>query len=192
MSRAFERAVWATWVLVAVAVAVAGLWQTPTYEASAQVRVVRQQGDRQITPLPDPGQLQTLAQMVATATDARPVAEEAIGRLGLRTDPAELLDNLTVERVEGANLVRLTYEGTDPYEAKRTVDTVGEVSSESFSGRSAAGGDFTATLVRRAPLPDAPVSPNPLRDGLLVLVVGLVLIWGAAGAIEAAKTRRPA
>jgi capsular polysaccharide biosynthesis protein len=190
----FERAMWATWVLVAVAVAltVAGLWQTPTYEASAQVRVVRQQGDRQIIPLPAPGQLQTLAQMVAMATDARPVAEEAIGRLGLRTDPAELLDNLTVEQVESTNLVRLTYEGTDPYEAKRIVDTVGEVASESFSGRSAAGGDFTATLVRRASVPDAPVSPNPLRNGLLVLVVGLVLIWGAAGAIETAKTRRPA
>ena len=156
------------------------------------MRVGRQQGDRKINPLPAPGQIRTLAQALAIATDTRPVAEEASGRLGLRMDPAELTDNLTVERVEGTNLVRLAYEGTDPREAKRIVDAVGEVSSERISESTVAHRGFTATLVRRAPVPEEPAGPNPVRNGLLTLAVGLVLIRGAAEAIRMARTRRAA
>ncbi len=51
-------------------------------------------------------------------------------------DPADLLDNLTVEQVENTSFIRLTYESTDPYKAKRIVNTVGNVSSEFSSERS--------------------------------------------------------
>ena len=99
-------------VLVAAAATWLTLFQTPTYEASAQVRVDQEQSDqqtnlagsgeeRQTEGLPriridipeDSGRLQELAQTMSHATDSRPVAEETIRRLGLRMEPAEVLDN---------------------------------------------------------------------------------------------------
>ena len=168
-------------VLIAVAVTLASSTMTPTYEASAQVWVDQKQGDQQtyvtrsgeeIQPLPPGGAgLQMIILEMTHAIDSRPVAEEVIGRLGLRIDPAELLDKLTVEQVENTSFIRLSYEGTEPHKATQIVNTVGEVSSELISERSRS---LTAK-VYEAVVPESPVSPAPLRNGLLTLVIGLVL-----------------
>ena len=47
--------------------------------------------------------------------------------------------------------------------------------SEYISERSAAGSNITATVFEKAAIPYTPVSPHPLRNGLLMLVVGLAL-----------------
>ena len=47
--------------------------------------------------------------------------------------------------------------------------------SEYISERSAAGSNITATEFEKAAIPFTPVSPHPLRNGLLTLVVGLAL-----------------
>jgi hypothetical protein len=96
--------------------------------------------------------------------------------------PAELLDNLTIEQVESTSFIVLAYEDTDPVRAKWIVNTVGQVSSELISERSAAGSQLTAKLYEEAVVPDSPVSPDPLRNGLLTLVIGLVLCAGASTA----------
>ena len=170
-------------VLVAVAVTLASSIMTPTHEASAQVWVGQKQGDQQMNlagskefRARDP---ETPTLMMAYATDSRPVAEETIQRLGLQAklELAELLDNLTVEQVENTSFIVLTYEGTDPVEAKQIVNTLGEVSSEFISERSARfpGSQLTARVYEEARVPESPVSPDPLRNGLLTLVIGLVL-----------------
>ena len=160
-------------VLVAVGVAGASLLQTPKYEASAQMWVEQKQGGQLETE--DHIGLQTIVLTLTHFIDSRPIAEEAIGRLGLRMEPAELLDGLTVEQVEDTSFIVLTYEGTDPVQAKQIVNTVGEVSSERISGESAAGSKLRANVYEEAVLPESPVSPDPLRNGLLTLVIGLVL-----------------
>jgi capsular polysaccharide biosynthesis protein len=89
--------------------------------------------------------------------------------------PAELLDNLAIEQVESTSFIVLTYQGSDPVEAKQIANTVGDVASEFISERSAAGSKLTAILYEKATVPDSPVSPKPVRNGLIALVVGLVL-----------------
>jgi capsular polysaccharide biosynthesis protein len=169
-------------VLAALAVTCAGLQQAPTYEASAHVLVGWQQE----------GQLQTLEyrelpiQMMIPTIDSRPVAEDVIQRLGLRMEPAELLDSLSVGQIEGTQFIRLTYEDTDPVRAQQIVNTVGEVFSEFISGRSS---QLTATVWEKATIPESPVSPNPLRNGLLTLVIGLVLCAGTVVALPAIRAR---
>ena len=160
-------------VLVAGGVAGASLLQTPKYEASAQMWVEQKQGGQLETE--DHIGLQTIVLTLTHFIDSRPIAEEAIGRLGLRMEPAELLDGLTVEQVEDTSFIVLTYEGTDPVQAKQIVNTVGEVSSERISGESAAGSKLRANVYEEAVVPESPVSPDPLRNGLLTLVIGLVL-----------------
>ena len=182
-----------TVVLAAVGVTSSGLQQTPTYEASAQVWVDQKQGDQQTNLggsgeefLTDPKGLQAVILTMINATGSHSVGEETLRRLGLQMEPAELLDNLTIEQVENTSFIFLTYEDTDPYKAQRIVNTVGEVSSELISERSS---DLTATVVEKAALPDSPVSPNPLRNGILTLVVGLVLCAGTAFALPGVRAR---
>src|SRR5215207_9682955 len=170
-------------VLVAVGVAGASLLQTPTYEASALVLVDEGSpaqgagnGKIQLIPNAPAGEtLRALTQTMIHAIDSRPVAQEAIQRLGLRMKPAELLDRLTVEQDAGTSFIRLTYEDTDPVKATKIVNTVGEVFSEFISERSST---FTAPVWEKAAVPESPVSPHPLRNGLLTLVIGLVLCVG--------------
>jgi len=175
-----------TVVLAAYALTSASLQQTPTYEASALVLVAQGQWDGRPRPIPKrivPPQ--QLAQTIVHAIDSRPVAEEALLRLGLKMDPTELLDNLTVEQIENTRFIVLTYEGTDPYKAKRIVNTVGAVSSE-FAERS---GTFTAKVWEKAARPESPVSPHPLRNGLLTLVIGLVHCAGTVFALPGVGAR---
>jgi len=169
-------------LLIAVAVGVASFLQTPKYEASAQVWVDQKQGPQQTNLagsgemiLTDPKGLQALIGGMVNATGSRTLAEETIRRLGLRMEPAELLDNLTVEQIENTSFIVLTYEGTDPVQAKQIANTVGEVSSEVISERSVAGSKLRALVYEEAPVPTTPVSPKPLRNGLNTLVVGLAL-----------------
>src|SRR5215217_1749249 len=172
-------------LLVAVAVGVASLLQTPKYEASAQVWVEQKQGPQQTNLagsgemiLTDPKGLQALIGGMVNATGSRPLAEETIRRLGLRMEPAELLDNLTIEQVENTSFIVLSYKGTDPVQAKQIANTAGKVSSELISERSVADSKLRATVYEDAIVPTTPVSPTPLRNGLLALIVGLALSAG--------------
>jgi hypothetical protein len=123
------------------------------------------------------------------AIDSRPVADEAIQRLGLDMTPAELLDNLTIEQVESTSFIVLTYQSSDPVQAAQIVNTVGEVSSELISERSAAGSQLTANVYEEAMVPESPVSPDPLRNGLLTLVIGLMLCAGTVVALPGVGAR---
>lgn len=176
-----------------------GLWQTPTYEAAAKVRLDLQKksepqsnlagSGEEIQTLPPPGwrrELQALTQTMTIAIDTRPVAEEASQRLVLETSPDVLLSNLSIEQVENSQFIQLSYADNDPEEAKRIVNTVGQVSSERISEMSVSKSAISATIVRRATVPDEPVSPKPLRNGLIALVGGLTL----SGALHAWHRQR--
>jgi uncharacterized protein involved in exopolysaccharide biosynthesis len=62
-------------------------------------------------------------------------------------------------------------------------NTVGDVLSQRVSEADARGSGMTATLWERAMVPEEPTSPNPLRNGLLALVSGLMLCLGLAFAL---------
>jgi capsular polysaccharide biosynthesis protein len=173
-------------VIVAMAVSWGTFFQMPTYKASAHVLVGERapaqgtgKGKIQLIPLaPTPETLGMLTQTMISAIESRPVAEEVIRRSGLRMDPDELLDNLTVEQVEGTQFIRLTSEDNHPMRARLIANTVGQVSSELISERSS---NLTATVWHKAEAPESPVSPHPLRNGFLTLVIGLVLCAGIVG-----------
>jgi capsular polysaccharide biosynthesis protein len=162
-------------------------WQTPVYEASAKL-VVGQKP-------PDPTQdyillshnvegLQLTLPAVVDAITSRPVAEEAIQRLGLRMEPSELVGDLSVEQLGSTVFIRLSYKDTDPERAKRIVNAVGAVSSERNPDFLGIPDDITVTMLEHASVSTNPVSPHPHRNGLLALVVGLVVGIGLALLME--------
>ena len=113
------------------------------------------------------------------AIDKPTIAREVIERLGLDMEPAELLENLTVEPEEGTYLVRLSYRDGDPQKAQRIANAVVEVASERISTD-----DMKVTVWDDASVPTDPLSPNPVWNAIVALGVGLMLGMGLALLLE--------
>src|SRR5215212_4033825 len=188
LARVARKRLWVILLVVAVVVGVAvgaSLWQTPKYEASTKLLVGQKQGNGQDTNLGGAVTgLQALTQTMIIAINTRPVAEEAIRRLGLEMSPDELLNNLTIEQIESSQFIQLSYTDTDPQRAKQVVNTVGEESSARISAASATANNITATVYEKAIVPDTPVSPDLLRNCILAVVLGLMLGIGLALLME--------
>ena len=173
----FRRRLWMV-LLVAVGLAGAamafGFTQTPTYEASIKILVGQQRGITQ-----DPNYalgLPQLTQTMAEGVNSRRVAEGVIQQEGLHMTPEVFLaDHLSVEQIGATQYIQVSYTDTNPQRAQRVADSVGEVFSKEIAEVSPSTNAISATVWDQAGMPGEPVSPNPLRNGLLALVVGLML-----------------
>ena len=149
------------------------LWQTPVYEASAKLVVGVDWGDRWETGIPGiefiPPAVQIPYEATREAIDKPTIAREVIERLGLdgSMEPAELVENLSVEREGGTQFVQLSYRDTDPELAQEVVNTVGVVSSERVP--EAIGRAYiVVTMWEPASVPTTPVRPNPVKNSRLL------------------------
>jgi capsular polysaccharide biosynthesis protein len=165
-------------VLVAATVVVASLVETPQYEASTKILIGQERGLEGAGMEAQVEGPQMLTATLAAAAQSRPVAEETIERLGLSTTPDVFLERLEAEAVGNTQFIELSYTDTDPERARVVTNTVGDVLSEQVSEVGQDNNRLTASLWERAPVPKKPVSPNPLRDGLLALVSGLLICVG--------------
>jgi capsular polysaccharide biosynthesis protein len=159
------------------------LWQTPVYEASTKLLVGQKLENNDVQQVNLAGSvegLQQLTQTIVEAINSRPVAEEVIQQLGLQIGTGELLENLSVEQIGSTQFIQLSYKDTDPKRAQQIANTVSEVASERISGQSTGASGITATVWEDAEVPDTPVSPNPVRNGILALGLGLMLGLGFA------------
>ncbi len=154
------------------------LLRTPAYEASAQVWVHLRLEDQRVNSLPDPYLLQTTTLKVIDTIDTHPVVKETKRRLDPPIDPAELLEDLSIEQIGSTNLIRLTYKDTKPEKTQRIVGTLAEVYSERISETNATGYDVRATVYGEVSPPKTLADPKPLRSGLLTLVMVWVLYAG--------------
>jgi capsular polysaccharide biosynthesis protein len=172
------------WTIVLVAAVTAGsalgfsLLQTPTYEASVQILVGQKVAGGQI---PNPGvadvsDLQEVAQTVAQAVPTTPIAETVVERLNLQEVSAkEVLNNTSAEPDPGTMFVNVSYKDSDPERAQLIANTISKVLSEKISEVSVGANAITATVWEPATLPETPISPDPLRNGIIALVLGSLL-----------------
>ena len=171
-------------VIVAATVAMASLVETPQYEASSTLLIGQDRSLLEGPPLDARVQgLQQLTMTLAEAAQSRPVAEETIERLKLPMNPDVFLERLEAEPIENTQFIELSYTDPDPMRARVVTNTVGDVLSEQVSEVGQDGSGMTARLWERAPVPEEPVSPNPLRNGLVTLASGLLLFVGLAVAL---------
>ncbi len=171
------------WVIGLIALAVTGvgvglsLQQTPKYEASIRILVAQEQGS-EVPPGGLGGEvqgLQQITQTLAKGVNSRPVVEPVIRQLGLQTTPEDFQKNLNAEQVRATQFIQVDYKDTSPERAQRVANAVGDAFSEQVSEVSPSANAVTATVWERAELPEEPVSPNPLRNGLLALALGAML-----------------
>ena len=177
------RVVWRRlWIIILVAFVLAGsavaysLTRTPMYEASIKLLV----GQEQRADVPanlgsDVMGLQQLTQTVADLVDTRPVAETVIQDLDLRTTPEKFIENMQVEQVADTQVVEVTYRNPDPEKAQTITNAIGKAFFDQVSEVSTSANAITATVWEEAATPATPVSPNPLRDGILAAMLGCML-----------------
>jgi len=176
------------WIISVVAVVLAGaavgfsMAQTPVYEASIKILVGQERGITQ-----DPNSalgLQQLTQTMVGGVSSRPVAKAVIRQENLRMTTEEFLSHLSAEQEPNTQWIQVNYTDSSPERAQRVANVVGDVFSKQVSEVSPNANAITATVWERAVVPDAPVTPNPVRNGLLALALGLIIGVGLAFLLE--------
>jgi capsular polysaccharide biosynthesis protein len=170
------------WTIMLVATVTAGsalgfgLLQTPTYEASVLILVGQETtGDTNLGAA-DVSDLQELALTVAKAVPTTPIAETVVEQLDLPEGSAgEVIKNVSAEPDPGTMFVNVSYKDSDPERAQLTANAIGEALSEKISEVSVGANAITATVWEPATLPETPVSPDPIRNGIIALVLGSLL-----------------
>jgi capsular polysaccharide biosynthesis protein len=176
------------WVVALTPVAFLGvavalsLLQTPQYEASVKVLVgQRQDTANEFSLGSDIQGLQQLTRTLTEAVNSRPLAEAVIRQQNLRTTPEDFLEeSISVEQIPDTQFIQVSYRDQDPERAQDVANTIGDVFSEQISEISPNASAVTATVWEPAARPDDPVSPNPVRDGALALVLGALVGIGIA------------
>jgi capsular polysaccharide biosynthesis protein len=179
------------WIILVVAILLAGgafgysLAQTSMYESSVRLVVSQnQEGGKSGSLGSDVQGLQQLTKTLAEGVKSRLIAEVVIERLGLQMSPGEFLNNLSVQQVRDTQYIQVDYMDASPERAQQVANTLGEVFSERVSEVSPVGDATTVVVWDPAALPGEPVSPDPGRNGLLGLVLGLMLGLGIALVME--------
>ena len=170
------------WTIVLVAAVAAGsalgfsLLQTPTYEASVLI-IVGQEVTGEWNPgAADVTDLQELAQTVAKAVPTTPIAGTVVERLDLQEGMAgAVIENVSAEPDPGTMFVNVSYRDSDPERAQLIANTIGRVLSEKISEVSVGANAITARVWEPATLPETPISPDPIRNGIIALVLGSLL-----------------
>jgi len=169
------------WTIVLVAAVTGGsalgfsLLQTPTYEASVMI-LVGQNTTGDMPSAVDVSDLQELATTVAQAVPTTPIAETVVERLNLQEESANaVLENISAEPDPGTMFVNVSYKDSDPEKAQLIANTIGKVLSDKISEVSVGANAITATVWEPATLPGTPVSPDPIRDGIIAFVLGSLL-----------------
>jgi capsular polysaccharide biosynthesis protein len=164
-------------VMVVVTGATLGfsLLQPPTYEASIKMLVGQER-----TEIANLGGeisgLQEVTLTVARAVSTVPVAQGVVEQLNLPEGSAqEVLKNVVVEPEPGTMFVNVTYRSSEPERAQLIANAIGQVASQKISEVSLGANAITATVWEPATLPENPVSPDPVRNSIIALVLGGLL-----------------
>ncbi len=181
------------WIVLLVVVTFTGtavgfsLMQTPMYEASIKILIGQKQGSS--VPGSLGGDIQGLEQLTLTMAEAvstRPLAEAVIQQQNLRITPETFLKkNLRVDQIPDTQFIQVHYRDPNPERAQQVANALGEVFTRRVSEVSPGANAITATVWERAVVPnDEPVTPDPVRNGLVALVLGLIVGVGLAFLIE--------
>ena len=158
------------------------LQQTPVYQASIKILVGQNQGI-----LEDPSQAVNLQQVALTLSEVvatEPVARPVVEKLNLRMSPEVLIANTSAQVISGTQIIEVSYADTNPLRAQRIVNAIGDQFSTQVSEVSPRANAISAIVWEQAKVPQAPISPNPLRNGLIGLVLGGMLGVALAFVLE--------
>ena len=169
---------------VSIAVGVSFL-QHPVYAASAKV-VVSPRGGQQANFSNTISGLQALAIEMEAAGLNRSMVEEIVKTQGepSAVSAADINNNLSIAQLEDTRFLTLTYSDTDKIRAQEVVNNAAEIFAKEAPEASGAAAYAAVKVSAYAGVPTAPEDPDPLRNGLGALVIGLMIGVGLAFLLE--------
>jgi capsular polysaccharide biosynthesis protein len=158
--------------------------QTPTYVASVKM-LVSQKSPGGPNLGGDIAGLQEVTLTVARAVDTEPVAQGVVEQLNQpELSAGEVLANMSVEPDPGTMFINISYKDSDPQRAQLIANTIAEMGSQKISDVMLGANPIVARIWQPAMLPENPVSPNPVRNGIIALLLGGILGVGLAFLLE--------
>ena len=158
-------------VLALVAIVGTKLFITPQYQSTTRMYVLAKQNNDTLTN----SDLQTstlLTNDYAELIQSRTVTEAVIAQMNLDLTHEELLAKLEVTVPADTRILTISVTDPDPYMARDLANTIRDTASEHIQQVM----DVEAVNVAdEANLPEQPVSPNTMRNGLIAGVLGCVI-----------------
>jgi capsular exopolysaccharide synthesis family protein len=107
---------------------------------------------------------------------SRSVATKAVDQFSLPISPEAVVDGVEAKPLPNTFVISLVDRSTDPALAQRTANAVADVFVSEIGGlerSSGKEGAVSVSVIDRAALPSAPISPNPTRNIAVAVVLGL-------------------
>jgi capsular polysaccharide biosynthesis protein len=160
--------------------------QMPTYEATVQM-LVSQKNPGGPNLGGDIGGLQDATLTVAEMVPSMHVAQGVVEQLNLPDLSAEdVLRNMSVEANPGTMVIDVSYTytaanaETAQERAQLIANAIGEVSTKEIGDAMVGANPIVFRVWDEATLPENPVSPNPVRNSIIALLLGGPLAVGIA------------
>jgi capsular polysaccharide biosynthesis protein len=160
--------------------------QMPTYEATVQM-LVSQKNPGGPNLGGDIGGLQDATLTVAEMVPSMHVAQGVVEQLNLPDLSAEdVLRNMSVEASPGTMVIDVSYTytaanaETAQERAQLIANAIGEVSTKEIGDAMVGANPIVFRVWDEATLPENPVSPNPVRNSIIALLLGGPLAVGIA------------
>lgn len=174
-----------TTMAVLIMVAVGLIVVSPTYEATAKIRIMTATSGGKDYVNYDVTYTERLMETYAEIAKSVPVTSELINQLNTTEDQ---LSTVSISIIPNTELLSIVAEDTDPLKAMQTSNTLANImiskSKELISNSNAE----SVTLMEAAPLPTVPSKPNKPLFLMLGLLFGLVGGTGLAFAVESLDT----
>ena len=150
---------------------------SPQYEASATL-IVNSREDQTAQTTITNDQITSATKLVDTYSvilTSDTVLDKAIADLELTLDYEELLDKVTVESVNGTQVMKISVQDEDPVLAQRIVANIVEQAPEIIIQTVKAG---SVEVISQAKTAEEPVSPKKVMNTVIAGILGLVLALG--------------
>lgn len=150
---------------------------SPQYEASATL-IVNSREDQTVQTTITNDQITSATKLVDTYSvilTSDTVLDKAIADLELTLDYEELLDKVTVESVNGTQVMKISVQDEDPVLAQSIVANIVEQAPEIIIQTVKAG---SVEVISQAKTAEEPVSPKKVLNTALAGILGLVLSLG--------------
>jgi tyrosine-protein kinase len=172
-------------LLLTTAAAAFVTWQTtPQYESSARIFVATSDSDASQFYQGGVFAAQRVTSYADLVPKSRQLADDVAEALGGGLDPADLQNEITAQVVPDTVNLEITATNPDPVRARDIAQAYAEALSDLVSSLETPEGQTTplirAQIVDNASVSDSPVSPRPVRNIGIALLLGLLLGGGLA------------
>jgi succinoglycan biosynthesis transport protein ExoP len=170
-------------ILVIMAVLVFSFAQEPVYEAKATCMV---SATATLTGQGEFSAIQIIEKLLETINNiaiSRPVLESASGKLRSTRSVDQLKHSITSKVLTDTQLISISARDAEPLTAMLEANAAADSLIE-FVNRNEGNGTYKIEKVEPPTRPISPVSPKPLRNGILGGILGLILGIAVAAVLE--------